>query len=117
MKHILTLMLMVAMSTLAFANTPGAHTVKLTWTASPTTGVTYNVYRGPNAGVCSNMPSPYATGVTGTTFIDMTPPTGTVYYNVSAVGTGGESTCDGEVQITVPPITTQPPTGLSATGQ
>lgn len=96
------------------ANTPGKHTVSLTWIASTTSSVTYNLYRGTSAGVCNGTPTPYATGITTTSYLDTNVQAGTYYYNVSAVSaTGGESTCDGEVQITVPNITTNPPTSLS----
>jgi hypothetical protein len=47
-------------------------------------------------------------------FTDANPPTGTVNYNASAVGTGGESACDTEVQKTVPPITTVAPDSVAA---
>ncbi len=46
------------------ANTPGKHTVALSWTASTTSGATYNIYRGTAAGVCTGTPTPYATGIT-----------------------------------------------------
>jgi hypothetical protein len=99
---------------LAMANTPGTHVVTLTWTASTTTGATYNIYRGTVSGVCTGIVTPYATGIVGTTYVDTTPIVGTSYYNVSAVTTaGGESTCDGQVQVTVLSVTTQPPTSLS----
>jgi hypothetical protein len=96
----------------AYANTPGKHTVLLSWTASPTPGVTYNIYRGPAAGVCNGTPTPYATGITATNFVDSSPLSGTQFYNVSAVGSSGESACDGEVSVSVPNVTTGSPSGL-----
>jgi fibronectin type 3 domain-containing protein len=110
------LILLLAFSATAFANTPGKHSVSLSWTASTTPGVTYNLYRGTAANVCSGTPTPLATGISGTTFTDSTAALNTTYfYNVSAVGTGGESACDGEVTVQVPDITTAPPSGLSKT--
>ena len=104
---------------LAFANTPGQHKVTLKWTASPTAGVTYNLYKGSAAGVCNGTPTPYATGITGTTYTDTTGLSdgATIFYNVSAVGIGGaESACDGEVQVQIP-VLPQPPSGLSGAAQ
>ena len=97
-----------------FANTPGKHTVTLTWTASTTKGVTYNVYRGSAAGVCNGKPTPYATAITGTTYVDTNVSPGTYFYNVSAVGPTGESACDGETSVTVPDDTSIPPSGVGA---
>ena len=110
-----SLLMLSLLSVLAFANTPGKHTVALSWTASPTNGVTYNIYRGSSSGVCNGTPTPYATGISTTSYTDTNVSAGTWYYNVSASGAGGESTCDGEVQISVPAITTQPPTALQGT--
>lgn len=102
----------------AFANTPGRRAVTLTWTASTSSGVSYNLYRGTAAGVCSGTPTPYQPGIATTSFIDTNVTLGTTYfYNVSAVGSGGESTCDGEVQVPVPNITTTPPTNMQGSAQ
>lgn len=108
-----------ALSGWSFANTPGKHFVLLKWTASTTTGVTYNVYRGSTAGVCSGTPTPYATGVTQIQFLDTTGLSDgqTLFYNVSAVGTGGgESACDGEIQVQIP-VLPVPPSALSGSPQ
>lgn len=98
----------------ARAAAPGKHAVTLTWVASTTVGVTYNVYRGPVAGVCSGTPTPYATGITSTTYIDTVGLTDgqTLFYNVSAVKSGGESACDGEIQVQIP-VLPSPPSTLS----
>jgi fibronectin type 3 domain-containing protein len=116
MKRLLLLPLVVLLSSLAMANTPGRKSVLLSWTASTTPGVTYNIYRDTIASVCVGTPTPYATGVTGTSFVDTNVTLGTTYfYNVSAVGSGGESACDGEVTAQVPTITTTPPSNDTAT--
>src|SRR5581483_12249331 len=102
-RRILVSVLLLAIP--AVANSPGQHKVTLKWTASPTAGVTYNLYRGTAAGVCNGTPTPYATGITGTSFVDQAGLSDgqTLFYNVSAVGTGGaESACDGEVQVQIP---------------
>lgn len=113
-KSILCLCLFLVTS--AFANTPGKHSVVLSWTASTTQGVTYNLYRGNAAGVCSGNPTPYQTGLTSTTFTDTANLTDgqTIFYNVSAVKGGAESACDGELQVQIP-VLPAPPSGLSGT--
>jgi hypothetical protein len=102
----------------ALANTPGKHSVALTWTASTTSGVTYNLYRGSSAGVCSGTPAPYVTGIAGTTYTDTANLADgqTIYYNVSAVKGGAESACDGELQVQIP-VLPGAPSGLSGTAQ
>lgn len=97
------------------ANSPGKHSVSLSWTASTTSGVTYNLYRGTSAGVCSGTPTPYQTGLTTTQFVDTVGLTDgeTLYYNVSAAKGGAESACDGELQVQIP-VLPAPPTSLSA---
>jgi hypothetical protein len=102
----------------AFANTPGKHSVALTWVGSTTAGVTYNVYKGTAAGVCNGTPTPYTTGILTTQFVDTTGLTDgqTVFYNVSAVKAGAESNCDGEVTVQIP-VLPAPPSGLQGTPQ
>jgi hypothetical protein len=117
----ITLSLILMLGSMAWANTPGHHTVSLTWTNGTTCPTcTANIYRSTTANVCSGTPTPYASVPATTTagaFTDLNPPTGAVFYNVSNVdpALGGESTCNGEVQTSVLPITTSTPTGLSAT--
>jgi cellulose 1,4-beta-cellobiosidase len=116
LKKIALLLLCLLAPLAAHANTPGRHSVALSWAASTSTGVTYNLYRGLIAGVCSGTPTPYATGISTTSFVDTNVTLGTTYfYNASAVGTGGESACDGEVTVQVPDITTNPPSNLQKT--
>ena len=109
---------MLLLSGVAFANTPGQHKVTLSWKES-STGVTFNLYKGSVAGVCNGTPTPFVTGITGTQYVDTIGLTDgqTVFYNVSAVGTGGgESACDGELQVQIP-VFPSAPTGLSGTTQ
>ena len=79
-----------------------AKAVTLTWNASVTPGVTYNVYRSATAGSCFT--TKIATGVAVLNYDDPTViPGSTYFYSVSAQNTGGESTsCSNEVQIAVP---------------
>jgi fibronectin type 3 domain-containing protein len=116
LKKIALTIALCLVSLAAHANTPGRHSVMLTWTASTAPGVTYNLYRSTTANVCSGTPTPLVTGITDTFYKDSTVALNTTYfYNVSAVGTGGESACDGEVTVQVPDITTTPPSNLQKT--
>ncbi len=85
--------------------------VNLSWTAS--TGATsYNVYRGTSSG--GEGPTPYATGVTTTSYSDTSVNDTTVYfYEVAAVDSGGTSAMSNEVAVGDAPAA---PTALSATG-
>ncbi len=70
--------------------------IVLTWTGSGS-GVTYNVYRSLSPGT----ESLYATGVTTTNAIDRGVASGTTYYyQVTAVGPGGESAPSNEARAT-----------------
>jgi hypothetical protein len=101
-----------------WANTPGKHAVNLSWTASITAGVTYNLYRGSTAGVCNGTQTPYVTGIATTTFVDNANLADgqTIFYNVSATKGGAESACNGELQVQIP-VLPAPPSGLSGTAQ
>jgi len=59
------------------ANSPDSSSVKLTWQASASPGVTYNVLRGTSPGVYS---STIATGIMSTTYTDAALTAGTKYY-------------------------------------
>jgi fibronectin type 3 domain-containing protein len=95
------------------APTPGAPHVCLTWTASTTAGVTYNVYRAITAGG-ENFSVPLNTSpITAVFFYDTTVAIGTTYfYKVVAVGTGGVlslPTPEVQAQIPVPPASPTTP--------
>jgi fibronectin type 3 domain-containing protein len=89
---------------------PSANQVSLSWTPSP--GATsYNIYRSTTSG--GEGITPYRTGATGTSFVDTGVASGgTYYYQVSAVGAGGESTKSAETSATLVPAT---PTNLTST--
>jgi len=108
----------LTLAAVALASSPGQHQVALSWTASTTTGVTYNLYRGSATGVCNGSPAPYVKGITGTTYTDTANLTDgqMIFYNVSAVKGGVESACDGELQVLIP-VLPAPPSGLSGTAQ
>jgi hypothetical protein len=70
--------------------------IVLSWLGSGA-GVTYQVYRGTSPG--GEAATPYATGVTGTSFADTgVAPRTTYYYKVTAVGPGGESARSNEAR-------------------
>lgn len=114
MRRILLLLAVVVGLAVALGNTPGQHSVTLTWTASATPNVTYNLYRGTAAGVCGGTPTPYVKGITAPTYTDTNALSDgqTLFYNVSAVKNGGESACDGEIQVLIP-VLPLPPSGLA----
>lgn len=80
----------------------GMHSVVLTWDASPTGGVTYNVYRGTTSGGETTTPINTA-AITTLTFTDtnVTPGT-TYYYTVEAVDSGGSSAPSNEATAAIP---------------
>jgi hypothetical protein len=78
----------------------GTDWVLLQWVASPTTGVTYNVYRGTSAGGESTTPL-NTSPVSATSYTDINVTSGqTYFYIVEAVDSGGNSTASNEVQVT-----------------
>jgi fibronectin type 3 domain-containing protein len=100
--------LLVLFSVLVATAATPTHTVTLNWNAV-TGATTYNIYRGTATGA----ETLYASGVAVATYTDPTVTNGTTYfYEVTAVGTGGESAPSAEVsaQIPVPPSA---PTGLT----
>lgn len=80
-----------------------AHAAILSWTASTTPNVTYNVYRatsssGPFTTLVNTSP------ITGTTFTDTTVQAGQTYYYVATAVSGGVESADSSpaVQATIP---------------
>jgi hypothetical protein len=66
--------------------------INLSWTASPTSGVTYSVFRGSSSGFTPSSNNQVATGVATTTFADIGLTCATAYfYLVEAVNAGGAS--------------------------
>jgi len=90
--------------------TAGVGSVGLSWSAPASNGGSaitgYNVYRGLAAG--AEAVTPIVTGVTGTTFNDVTVTGGTTYfYTVKAVNSAGPSVASNERSAT-PPIASVP---------
>jgi hypothetical protein len=78
------------------ASASGRRRINLTWGSSGS-GVTYTVYRGQTSGA----EVVYRTGVGGTSFTDTGAASGqTYYYEVTAVGPGGESARSNEASAT-----------------
>jgi hypothetical protein len=79
-----------------------AHSASLSWTASTTANVTYNIYRATTSGAYSS--TPIASSIAGTTYVDTTVAAGqTYFYVVKAVdGSGNLSTPSNEATATVP---------------
>jgi hypothetical protein len=80
----------------------GMHSVVLSWGASPTNGVTYNVFRGTSSGGESTTPiNPSA--ITSLSYTDTNvTPGATYYYYVEAVDSGGSSAPSNEAVAAVP---------------
>jgi hypothetical protein len=80
----------------------GTHSVVLTWGASPTQGVTYNVFRGTSSGGEGTTPvNPSA--ITSLTYTDTgVTPGVNYYYYVEAVDSGGSSAPSNEAVADVP---------------
>lgn len=80
----------------------GTHSVQLSWGASSTSGVTYNVYRGTASGAEGATPINPGS-VSGLNFTDTSVTSGVTYfYVVKAVNSGGTSTASNEVQAAIP---------------
>jgi hypothetical protein len=83
------------------ATAAGSSQINLTWTASPTAGVTYNVYEGTTSGFAPSASNRIASGVAATGYAA----TGlnslsTYYYRVTAVNAGGESAATNQASAT-----------------
>jgi len=87
-----------AQSPRASARTGPQHSVTLSWQASSTAGVGYNVYRRDASGTIKLNSAPVAQ----TTYVDKTVQPGQTYYYVTkAVSAKGESIPSNEVRVTI----------------
>lgn len=94
-----------------------AHQVTVSWTASVTPGVTYNIYRGTNPPGNEGATPLNSTPITVDSYIDLNVTAGeSVDYVVTAVLNGIESIHSNEVTVTVPVLQSdvQPPTNVTA---
>lgn len=80
----------------------GMHSVVLTWDASPTGGVTYNVYRGTASGGETATPINTAAITTLTLTDTSVKPGTTYYYTVRAVDSAGSSGPSNEATAAIP---------------
>lgn len=78
------------------------HSVVLTWDASPTGGVTYNVYRGTASGGETATPINTAAITTLTLTDTSVKPGTTYYYTVRAVDSAGSSGPSNEATAAIP---------------
>ncbi|HTD25182.1 MAG TPA: thaumatin family protein [Terriglobales bacterium] len=75
------------------ASTVSSSAINLGWTPSPTSGVTYSVFRSTTSGFTPSSSNQIASGVTSTSFADSGLTCGTMYfYQVEAANAGGTST-------------------------
>jgi len=92
--------------------TAGNAKVTLAWTASPS-ATSYSVYRGTTS--FGQSPTPVATGVTGTTYVDAGLTNGVAYYyRIAAFNAGGNSP-EGNQASATPVAPPAVPTNLTAT--
>jgi hypothetical protein len=91
--------------------------INLAWTASPTGGVTYTVFRSTTAGFAASAATQIATGVTGVTYTSTGLAASTTYYFlVQANNAGGASASSNQANATTQATPApQPPTALAAT--
>lgn len=82
---------------------PSRSSVSLSWTASPSSGPTYNVYRSTTNWFIPSSTSLEAQGVTGTSYTDTSVAAGKAYYyRVTAVTAAGESLPSNQAAVTTP---------------
>jgi len=80
----------------------GTHLVQLQWTASATSGVTYNIYRGTSSGGESTT-ALNSSAISGTTYADTNVTAGQeYYYTVQALDSGGSSAPSNEASAQIP---------------
>ena len=78
------------------------HSVVLTWNASPTGGVSYNIFRGTSSGGEGTTPI-NTSSITSLTFTDANiTPGSTYYYTVEAVDSAGSSSPSNEASARIP---------------
>jgi hypothetical protein len=84
--------------------TSGIHTVSLTWTASTTSGVTYNVYRATTSGGYNYTTPLNSKPISGTLFTDCSVALGQIYYYVVVAvdSSGNKSVNSSEFMVPMP---------------
>jgi fibronectin type 3 domain-containing protein len=83
------------------ASAVSANQINLNWTASATSGVTYNVYVSTTSGFAPSAANRAAGGITSTSFQQQgLLPSTTYYYLVTAVDSGGESVASNQASAT-----------------
>ncbi len=88
-------------TTIALSGT-GKHYAVLTWAASPTSGVTYNVFRGTSSGGEGTTPI-NSSPITALMYTDTNVTPGTnYYYTIKDVNSGGSSPPSNEAVANVP---------------
>jgi hypothetical protein len=83
------------------ATAASSSAINLNWTASPTSGVTYDVFRSTTSGFIPSSSNQIASGVTGTSFADSGLTCNTTYfYLVEAANSGGTSAASNQASAT-----------------
>lgn len=108
MKSTILKMMSVAALFLMLAGSAFAQKATLSWTPSPTAGVTYNVYRNTTGSPCDNVANRAAnkinsSPVTTTSYVDLAVSPGVTYFwQVTATNANGESTCTTQASAAIP---------------
>lgn len=108
---VVCLVFVLALGSFLYAQT--AHSTVLTWAASTTPNVTYNVYRSTTSG--SGYSQVNVSPVTGLTFTDSQVTNGTTYFYVVRSFDGTTESVNSNQVTAVIPQAPQPPTGLTVT--
>jgi hypothetical protein len=75
--------------------------INLSWTASPTSGVTYDIFRSTSSGFAPSSSNQVASGLTGTSFTDTGLAASTTYfYLAEAANAGGTSAASNQASAT-----------------
>ena len=83
------------------ANATSSSQINLSWTASPTTGVTYSIFRSTTSGFTPSSSNQIASVVSGTSYVDNGLSASTTYYYlVEAANAGGSSTPSNQASAT-----------------
>jgi len=99
------------------ATAASSSAINLAWTASPTAGVTYNVFRSTTSTFTPSASNQVASTIAGLTYADSgLVASTTYYYYVKAVNSTGTSSATNEASATTSAAAgqPQPPTGLTA---
>lgn len=99
------------------ATAASSSAINLSWTASPTSGVTYDVFRSTSSGFTPSSSNQIASGVTSTSFADSGLACNTAYfYLVEAANSSGSSTPSNQASATTQACAVGPSVQINSGG-